>query len=107
MTDNSLPKERWVPCPAPAVADTIRWREPLWAEPNKPRGKPDKIGEQAITAKILAMGDPVELKVISVKRLSVMEGVADAPSKIQEGNIIRRKLSSVQSGECQKLSEEI
>lgn len=102
----NIPTENWIPCPAPAVSDTLRWREPLWAAPNKPRGKPDKIGEQMVTAKLLVMGEPAELQVIDVQRLSLMDGIKDAPSKIKKDDMIRRKVSSIKSGDCQKLSQE-
>ncbi len=102
MTTN-IPQETWVPCPAPAVSDTIRWREPLWDKPNKPRGKPDKIGEQMVTAKLTAMGELVELQVIDVKRLSLIDGAKDGPSKIKKGDVIRRKVSSIKMGGCEKL----
>lgn len=100
-------KEKWVPCPSPAVSDTIRWREPLWDKPNKPRGKPDKIGEQMVTAKLTAMSELAELEVIDVQRLSLMEGAMDEPSKIKKNDMIRRKVSSLQSGACQKLLQEV
>lgn len=101
-----MTQEKWPPCPAPAVSDTIRWREPIWAKPNKPRGKPDQIGEQAVTAKIVSLGETVELEVIAVKRLSIIEGAEDTPSKINAGDMIRRKLSSIKMGKCQKLVKE-
>jgi hypothetical protein len=100
----TTPKETWLPCAKPAAGDTIRWREPIWDKPNKPRGKPDQIGEQAVTAKVITLGDPAELLVIGVKRLSLNAGAQDAPSKIKPDDMIRRKLSSIQSGDCQKLS---
>ncbi len=98
--------EKWLPCSAPAAADTIRWREPIWAKPNKPRGKPDQIGEQAVTAKVVALGETAELQVIAVKRLSLIDGAEDTPQKINAGDMIRRKLSSIKMGKCQKLVEE-
>jgi hypothetical protein len=96
-------QENWIACPAPAAQDTIRWREPLWDKPNKPRGKPDKIGEQLVTAKLVATGDVAELQVIEVRRLSLIDGARDEPSKIKTGDMIRRKISSIKMGECQKL----
>jgi hypothetical protein len=105
MMTNVL-KEKWVSCSAPAVSDTIRWREPLWARPNKPRGKPDKIGEQMVTATLITMNELAELQVISVKRLSLIEGAEDEPPRIKENDMIRRKISSIKSGECQKLLQE-
>ena len=104
MTINA-PQEEWLPCPAPAVSDTLRWREPLWAAPTKARGRPDKIGEQMVTAKLITLGEPAELEVIDVQRLSLMEGAKDTPSKIKKGDMIRRKASSIKSGDCQKLQE--
>lgn len=100
------PKEQWIPCPKPAVSDTIRWREPMWDKPSKPRGKPDKIGEQGVIAKIVAIGDLVELKVIAVKRLSLIDKAKDTQPSIKENDMIRRKMSSIKSGECQKLLQE-
>ena len=70
MTIN-ISQEKWLPCLSPAVADTLRWREPLWATPTKPRGRPDKIGEQMVTAKVIVLGEPAELQVIDVQRLSL------------------------------------
>ena len=102
----NIPEDKWVACPAPAISDTIRWREPLWDKPNKPRGKPDKIGEQMITAKVVSLGEPVELKVIEVRRVSLIDSAKDTASKIQTNDTIRRKISSLKSGECQKLSQE-
>ena len=43
--------QEWESCVHPKVGDTLTWNEPLWAAPNKPRGKRDKIGEQKITIK--------------------------------------------------------
>lgn len=100
---SETPKEQWLPCPKPAVGDTIRWREPIWDKPNKPRGKPDKIGEQGVVAKISAIGDLVELQVIDVKRLSLIDKTKDAQPSVKKNDMIRRKLASIKSGECQKL----
>lgn len=74
--------------------------------PSKPRGKPDKIGEQMVTAKLLVIGEPSELEVIDVERLSLVAGAADVPSKIKKGDMIRRKQSSIDNGGCQKLVQE-
>lgn len=103
----TAPEENWVSCPAPDVSDIIRWREPIWDKPNKPRGKRDKIGEQLVTAKVITTGEPAELQVITVKCLSLAGGKKDEPSKIRENDMIRRKMSSIKNGECQKLLEEI
>lgn len=99
-------KESWVACGLPRVSEIIRWREPLWDRPNKPRGKPDKIGEQAITAKVMSAGELMELQVIEVKRLSLSDSAKEPPARIKKDDIIRRKLSSIKSGECQRLSAE-
>jgi hypothetical protein len=99
------PKEEWLPCSDPNVSDTIRWREPLWDVPSKPRGKRDKIGEQMVTAKLITIDDPAELQVIDVQQLSLISGATDAPSKIKKNDMIRRKASSILSGGCEKLTE--
>ena len=103
----NISEQKWVSCPAPAVSDTIRWQEPLWAKPNKPRGKPDKIGEQMVTARLLSWGEPAELEVIEVKRLSLITGAVDEPSKMMAGDKIRRKLESIKRGSCQKLVQSV
>jgi hypothetical protein len=102
----TAPKESWVSCPVPAVSDTIRWREPLWDKPSKPRGKPDKIGEQLVTAKVVIVGDLMELEVIEAKHRGASEDIKDIPAKLKKGDMIRRKATSIKSGECQKLLED-
>lgn len=103
----SAVKESWTLCPKPAAGDIIRWREPLWDKPNKPRGKPDKIGEQLVTAKMIVADALAELEVIEVKHRALAPGFENTPVKISKGDIIRRKMTSIKSGECQKLSQEL
>ena len=104
----TTPQENWIPCAIPAVADTLRWREPLWDKPNKARGKPDKIGEQMVTAKLISVTHELaELQVVDVRRLSLIDGAQDAPAKIKKNDIIRRKVSSIKIGDCQKLLQEV
>ena len=91
--------QNWIPCTEPKIGDILKWNEPLWAAPNKPRGKPDKIGEQEITAKLITMQDIWEFKVISVKKISS----GDAELKVQENDNICRKKSSIEKGSCHKL----
>jgi hypothetical protein len=91
-------KQEWVLCQAPAIGDVLRWNEPLWAAPNKPRGKRDKIGEQQIVGQLVAKGEFLELKVLSVKKLSN----GDVPLKVKEGDDIRRKKSTLEQGLCHK-----
>jgi len=91
--------QEWQPCVMPEIGDTLKWNEPLWAAPNKPRGKRDKIGEQEITAELIEIADTLEFKVINVKKLST----DDAPLSVQENDYIRRKQSSIEKGDCQKL----
>jgi len=91
--------QQWAPCPKPEINDTLKWREPLWAAPNKPRGKPDKIGEQEIVAQLIEMKEFLQFKVISVKKLDS----GDAPLKVKEGDVIRRKESTLKQGDCCKL----
>jgi hypothetical protein len=90
--------EKWVPCPKPETGDVIRWDEPLWAEPNKPRGKPDKIGEQRLTARVLFIGDFLELEVLGVEKISA----GAAALKVKLGDRIRRKFSTIALGKCHK-----
>ena len=92
-------KQEWVLCPNPEIGDVLRWDEPLWAAPNKPRGKRDKIGEQQIVAQLMVKGETLELNVTSVTKLSS----GDAPLKVKEGDQIRRKKTSLQQGSCHKL----
>ncbi len=89
---------KWELCPEPEIGDTLKWNEPLWAEPNKPRGKPDKIGEQKITATLIKAGDVFELKVLEVEKISP----PDAIIKVKEGDSIRRKKTSIERGACHK-----
>jgi hypothetical protein len=105
MTD--VPPKNWVDCTtAPDVGSTIRWREPIWDVPTKARGKRDQIGEQMVTATLLALDEPAELKVITVETLSRIDGARDMPSKMKKDDIIRRKISSIKSGACQQLVQE-
>jgi hypothetical protein len=91
--------QEWIPCLKPEIGDTLRWSEPLWAAPNKPRGKPDKIGEQEIIAQLTAVQDFLEFTVISVKKL----GMSEAVLKVQQSDMIRRKPSTIEQGDCYKL----
>lgn len=90
--------QEWVLCQEPATGDILRWNEPLWAKPNKPRGRPDKIGEQQITATLVTIGNLLEFKVLSVTKLSPGE----APLKVKEGDNIQRKKTSIEKGACHK-----
>lgn len=69
--------------------------------PTKPRGKPDKIGEQEITAQLNGIQNLLEFVVISVKKL----GMSEAGLKVQQSNMIRRKPSTIEQGDCYKLSD--
>lgn len=89
--------QKWVPCPVPEIGDILKWNEPLWAAPNKPRGKRDKIGEQEIIATLTDILDFAVFKVISVKRLS-----GNAPLSVKENDEIKRKESSIEKGNCHK-----
>ena len=92
--------QEWVSCPQPNVNDTLRWNEPIWAAPNKPRGKPDKIGEQEITAQLIGIEEFLKFTVISVKKI----GTDDAPLNVKENDTIRRKKSTLEKGNCHKLT---
>ena len=91
-------KQEWVLCQEPVIGNVLRWNEPLWAAPNKPRGKPDNIGEQQIIGQLMAMGEFLELKVLSVKKLSTDEALL----KVKEGDDIRRKRTTLEKGLCHK-----
>ncbi len=93
--------QEWIPCLTPEIGDTLRWSEPLWADPTKPRGKPDKIGEQEITAQLTGIQDFLEFTVISAKKLGMNEAVL----KVQQSDMIRRKPSTIEQGDCHKLSD--
>lgn len=93
--------QKWTPCHQPEVGDTLKWNEPLWATPNKPRGKPDKIGEQEIIGQLTDIQDFLVFTVISVKKISS----GDAPLKVQQNEQIRRKKSTIELGKCHKLEE--
>lgn len=91
----------WTPCPAPQTGDTIRWTEPLWAEPTQARGRRDEIGEQQITAKVLARDDVMQLQVEGIEILSC--DLPEPPaSKIKPGDTIQRKRASIERGACEK-----
>ena len=91
-------KENWVVCPTPEIEDIIRWNEPIWAAPNKPRGKPDKIGEQRITGLVLKTGEFFELEVMAVEKLTPRA----AKMNVTVGDKIRRKPTSIALGACHK-----
>lgn len=91
-------KQEWAPCQELNIGDVLRWNEPLWAKPNKPRGKRDKIGEQQITAQLMATGEVLELKVLSLEKISS----GDEPLKVKEGDNIRRKKTTIEQGSCHK-----
>ena len=93
--------QEWIICSNPQVGDTLKWNEPIWAAPHKPRGKRDKIGEQEIIAELIGARDILEFKVIGVKKLSS----GDAPLSVQENDNIRRKQSSIEKGFCHKFVE--
>ena len=89
--------DEWIPCKTLAIGDTLKWKEPLWAAPTKPRGKRDKIGEQEVVARLTGKGDILEFTVISVTRLT-----GEAPLQVKENDNIRRRASSLKKGACQK-----
>ncbi len=92
--------EEWVICQHPEIGDVVRWNEPIWAAPSKPRGKGDAIGEQQITARLTNAQNIFTLTVIHVTKLSD----AEATLKVAEYDVIMRKKSSLQKGNCHKLA---
>ncbi len=97
MTNNT----QWTPCTIFTVGDTLKWIEPLWAPPNKPRGKRDKIGEQEVTAKLITKTNILELEVIELENKSTN---SNSKITIKEGDIIKRKMSSIEKSNCYKLT---
>lgn len=95
MTDN----QKWIPCDKPKLGDTLRWTEPLWALPTKPRGKRDQIGEQEVTAILTIRTDFLVFEVTEVRQIS--EG--DTILTVKPGDIIKRQKPSIQKGNCHKL----
>ncbi len=102
MVSSMVQNQEWVACSHPEMNDTLRWKEPIWASPNKARGKPDKIGEQEIVAQLIGVADVLKFTVISVKKL---EG-GEASLNVKENDVIRRKKSTLQQGDCYKLIDE-
>jgi len=90
----------WKPCDKPKLGDTLRWNEPLWALPSKPRGKRDKIGEQQITAILLSRSDLLEFKVVAVDKIA---GDDDALQTVKPDDVIKRRKPSIAMGNCHKL----
>lgn len=95
MTNTS--PEHWTSCTKPETGDLVRWCEPVWAAPSKPRGKPDQIGEQIIQAVVRNAGEFYQMEVISVE--AVTPGL---PLKVKEGEVIKRKASSIAKSACHK-----
>jgi hypothetical protein len=95
---NMSETQNWQPCARPSIGDTLRWNEPLWAAPNKPRGKRDKVGEQQITATLKSNSEFLEFEVLEVTKLSG----DDAAMQVKQGDAIRRKKKTLDLGECHK-----
>ena len=90
--------QTWEFCANPKKNDTIKWDEPIWAKPNKPRGKRDKIGEQTVTAKVLENGETMDLEVMAVEKSHEVEELT-----VKTGDKIKRKKSSLEKGDCHRL----
>lgn len=95
----------WTPCKSPAVADIIRWKEPIWAAPNKPRGKPDQIGEQLLSAEVKAIDEYLELQIQSVEVLSIDKSEKSS-SNVKVGDQVKRKKSTIERGDCHRFKAE-
>lgn len=79
------------------VGDVLRWTEPVLALPTQRRGKREQIGQQLVTAKVLAMADVLELKVIKIEILSAPAGFE---TNIKPADTIRRREASLVAGDC-------
>ena len=93
--------QEWVICPEPEINDILRWHEPIWAMPSKPRGKRHKIGEQAITAQLTNIQDFMQFTVINVEKV----GTDQVSLNVKENDIIRRKESTLEQGNCYRLQD--
>ena len=94
-----MTETKWEKCKKPQTGDILRRNEPLWAKPNKPRGKRDKIGEQQIISQLTTIeGELLELTVQSVEKISSEE----APITVKQGDTIKRRKKSLSIGECHK-----
>lgn len=91
--------ENWVRCQSPVEGDTIRWKEPIWAAPSKPRGKPAKMGDQQITAEVLHADEFFVMHVLNVAKVA-----GGGTIKVKAGDEIRRKPSTIELGDCYKKS---
>lgn len=89
--------ENWVKCSNPAEGDLVRWKEPIWAAPNRPRGKPMKQGDQMVTAEVTHVGEFYEFVIIRAEKVG-----GSGLVKVKEGEHIRRKLSTIEQGDCYK-----
>ena len=93
----------WLPCPAPIVADVIRWQEAIWAAPAKKRGsKATIIGEQLITAEVKALGEYLQLHVRAIEVLRIEE-FKKPGTPVKVGDNIKRKKTTITRGECHRL----
>jgi len=99
MIEEQMSKEteNWVKCPKPEMGDIIRWIEPIWAAPSKPRGKPAKMGDQQITAEVTGDGEFLEMVVINVAKFA-----GGGTIKVKADDEIRRKHSSIEKSDCYK-----
>jgi hypothetical protein len=93
----SQKSEEWIPCTSPEEGDFLRWVEPLFAPPSKKRGKPNKMGDQRVTAQLLSIGEFYVLDVIEAIKIA-----GGGTIKVKAGDQIRRKPSSIAMGDCYK-----
>lgn len=83
----------------PEVSDVISWKEPIWAPSYGRRGKPDKIGEQKVTAEVLSVKEEgFEFRVQAVEIVSLKHGVPKEIVKVKAGEKIRRKKTTIEMG---------
>lgn len=93
----------WTPCPAPIVADVIRWKEAIWAAPGKKRGsKAAIIGEQLVTAEVKSLGDFLQLHVRAIEVLHI-EDFKKPATPVNVGDNVKRKKTTIARGDCHRL----
>ena len=94
----------WIPCSDPVPADVIRWNEPIWSPIKKKRGKPDKIGEQTLTAEIISISESFALYVHTVEEIPDKGKFKFKELAVKPGDKIKRKNSSIlEHGDCHRL----
>jgi hypothetical protein len=54
-------------------------------------------------AEVVAVGEVIDLKVLSVDVLFMEDGAEFDATRMKEGDVIKRKASTIERGECERL----